>query len=139
MSESTQHDPHCWNHDNIALLKTLWGQGASLTEIARQLGPGFTKGMVAGKRWRLRLPHRPSPLGQAHTKPIQQPPPLPPPLSEREMAALSLPRRNNQCHYLMELRDGPGQPIRYCYCPEDIKRGSRHLFCEVHLSRAKTG
>lgn len=136
-----KRDADRWTDEKIELLKKLWAQGISLTGIAKQLGPGFTKGMVAGRRWRLQLPERPSPFKPASATPALRlaiPAQPPAPLSDRQQAELLLPRRNNQCHHLMELRDTPGGPLRYAYCPAEIRRGSRFPYCEAHLSQAKS-
>lgn len=51
-----------WTPERNAALSRLWDQGASASEIARELGPGFNRNMVIGKAHRLglkaRLPSR---------------------------------------------------------------------------------
>ena len=46
-----------WTTDREALLKVLWTQGLSASEIAKRLG-GVTRNAVIGKRIRMGLPER---------------------------------------------------------------------------------
>lgn len=46
-----------WSPDREALLKVLWTQGLSASEIAKRLG-GVTRNAVIGKRIRMGLPER---------------------------------------------------------------------------------
>ena len=46
-----------WTDDRVEVLKKLWGQGFSCSQIASQLG-GVTRNAVIGKVSRLRLPSR---------------------------------------------------------------------------------
>lgn len=46
-----------WTADREALLKVLWTQGLSASEIAKRLG-GVTRNAVIGKRIRMGLPER---------------------------------------------------------------------------------
>jgi hypothetical protein len=47
-----------WTDERVALLRSLWADGVAGGVIARKLGPGFTRGMVAGKRHSLGLTPR---------------------------------------------------------------------------------
>ncbi|GIK48012.1 MAG: hypothetical protein BroJett013_07090 [Alphaproteobacteria bacterium] len=47
-----------WTEERVNKLKTLWAQGLSCSQIAAQLGGGFTRNAVIGKRMRLGLPDR---------------------------------------------------------------------------------
>jgi len=48
---------HGWTPDREALLKVLWTQGLSASEIAKRLG-GVSRNAVIGKRIRMGLPER---------------------------------------------------------------------------------
>lgn len=50
-----------WTPERVAKLTTLWMQGLSCAQIARQLGGGITRNAVIGKRVRLGLPDRAEP------------------------------------------------------------------------------
>jgi hypothetical protein len=62
----TSHD---WTPESIALLKRLWAEGPSCTEIARRMG--LNKGAVAGKVFRLGLPQRGAVCG-SDPKPVSE-------------------------------------------------------------------
>jgi hypothetical protein len=47
-----------WTDERVRLLRGLWADGVAGGVIARRLGPGFTRGMIAGKRHSLGLPPR---------------------------------------------------------------------------------
>lgn len=47
-----------WTPDREALLKILWTQGLSASEIARKLGNGVSKSAVISKKDRMGLPSR---------------------------------------------------------------------------------
>lgn len=50
-----------WNEQKIQMLKDMWGNGYSASEIAKRLG-GMTRNAVIGKAHRLKLSSRPSPI-----------------------------------------------------------------------------
>jgi GcrA cell cycle regulator len=51
-----------WTDERIELLKKLWDQGLSASQIADQLAMGVTRNAVIGKAHRLGLKSRPSPV-----------------------------------------------------------------------------
>ena len=53
-----------WTDERIEVLKTLWAQGVSASEIAETLGEGVTRNSVIGKAHRLKLTGRPSPISR---------------------------------------------------------------------------
>ncbi len=57
-----------WTDDRVTLLKKLWTDGLSASQIAKQLG-GVTRNAVIGKVHRLGLAGRAAP-----SRPIKQPP-----------------------------------------------------------------
>ena len=70
-----------WPDDKVAQLRTLWGDGFSAAEIGRRIG--CTACAVVGKRKRLGLSGRPSPIkpkGSGTPRPIRRvgPSTLPP-------------------------------------------------------------
>ncbi|MEX0807249.1 MAG: GcrA family cell cycle regulator [Dongiaceae bacterium] len=50
-----------WTDERISLLKQLWGQGLTASQIAERLG-GVSRNAVIGKAHRLGLSSRPSPI-----------------------------------------------------------------------------
>jgi GcrA cell cycle regulator len=50
-----------WTEQKIQMLKDMWGNGFSASEIAKRLG-GLTRNAVIGKAHRLKLSGRPSPI-----------------------------------------------------------------------------
>ncbi|GIX16685.1 MAG: global cell cycle regulator GcrA-like protein [Rhodothalassiaceae bacterium] len=51
-----------WTEDKIEKLKKLWAKGLSASQIAKELGEGFSRNAVIGKVHRLGLKSRPSPV-----------------------------------------------------------------------------
>lgn len=50
-----------WTNDRVNLLKQLWGEGRTASEIARELG-GVSRNAVIGKAYRMKLSGRASPI-----------------------------------------------------------------------------
>lgn len=44
-----------WSTEKVAYLRKRWDEGAEASQIARELGRGYTKDMVLGKKRRLGL------------------------------------------------------------------------------------
>lgn len=145
-----KRDPDRWSDDKVELLKKLWAEGLPLTGIAEQLGPGFTKGMVAGRRWKLRLPERPSPfkpdgpaappitlvtsLAASETAPPPSAPSRtevygPPAPTEREKAAAHIPHEEGRCSYIV---GAIGKP-NFGYCRNRAVEKSIPPLCDTHL------
>lgn len=59
-----------WTEDRVDVLKKLWAEGHSASQIAKQLG-GVTRNAVIGKVHRLGLSGRATP-----SRPVKRPPPL---------------------------------------------------------------
>ena len=59
-----------WSDDRVEVLKSLWGEGKTAAEIAKELGEGVTRNAVIGKAHRLKLSSRVSPI-QKNTKKIK--------------------------------------------------------------------
>lgn len=51
-----------WTEDRIEILRKLWDEGLSASQIAKQLGENVTRNAVIGKAHRLGLKSRPSPV-----------------------------------------------------------------------------
>jgi len=73
MSSETQ--PAGWSDERVELLKKLWMEGLSASQIAGQLGDGVTRNAVIGKVHRLKLSARAKPQSSAaRPRPAQRPP-----------------------------------------------------------------
>lgn len=64
-----------WTDDRVDTLKTMWGEGKSASQIAKELG-GVTRNAVIGKVHRLGLSNRATPA-KATTKEAAKPKPAP--------------------------------------------------------------
>lgn len=51
-----------WTDDRIEILRKLWDDGLSASQIAKELGENVTRNAVIGKAHRLGLKSRPSPV-----------------------------------------------------------------------------
>ena len=60
-----------WTEDRVAVLRQLWGNGKSASEIAEILGGVWTRNAVIGKAHRLGLSGRPSPIRKGSTQPAR--------------------------------------------------------------------
>ncbi len=135
-----------WTDERLELLKKLWGEGLSASQIAAELGGGMTRNAVLGKSHRLGLvrntsagisPPRPRKESPAPGKPPAAEPPMrhapkpvistagPLPSGQPRAASLSVdgasPVREGRT--IMELREGMcrwpmGDPTRpeFRYC-----------------------
>lgn len=54
-----------WTEDQIQMLRKLWEEGLSASQIAKALGRGFTRSAILGKVHRLKLPWRKPPRESA--------------------------------------------------------------------------
>ena len=76
-----------WTDDRVETLKRMWGEGASASQIAKELG-GVTRNAVIGKVHRLGLSNRNAdeakPASQTPAKPAPAPAPKPEPVAAVE-------------------------------------------------------
>lgn len=125
-----------WTEERVSKLKTLWMQGLSCSQIARQLGGGITRNAVIGKRMRMGLPDRcqPNRTYIRKPKPVRIPRPktasvprvpkikaeptqtLRGPPERGPNAVMFIERKPNQCAMFCAGEDGPegfvcGEPI----------------------------
>jgi GcrA cell cycle regulator len=132
-----------WTDDRVETLSKLWRDGASASQIARNLGGGITRNAVIGKVHRLglsgraaphvpgagradqrrerrgRLPRRPAPLRLA-----APPKPQVAPLPEAGLASVVSVRRG-QCRWPI----GEPQDDDFCLCGRPAVRGA---YCAPH-------
>lgn len=131
-----------WTDDRVGRLKTLWIEGRSAAEIARDLDHGLTRSAVLGKVYRLGLSagHPPAsrsaraaPGPAARLSPPAKvvPPPRPEPLARSAMDAPShgtatiLSVRRQDCRWPY---GDPGD-LGFALCGRRVARGA---FCAAH-------
>ncbi|WP_297342063.1 GcrA family cell cycle regulator, partial [Pseudophaeobacter sp.] len=61
-----------WTDDRVELLKKMWGEGQSASQIAKELG-GVTRNAVIGKVHRLGLSNRATTGAKAAAEPKEKP------------------------------------------------------------------
>ena len=75
-----------WTDERVELLKQLWGDGLSASQIATQLGGGVSRNAVIGKVHRLSLSGRAKPAASG-PRPPRKPRPAAPPRLPRTFVA----------------------------------------------------
>lgn len=70
-----------WTDERVELLKKMWGEGQSASQIAKELG-GVTRNAVIGKVHRLGLSNRSTGASPAKAEPKEKPAPAPKPKAE---------------------------------------------------------
>ena len=136
-----------WTDDRVETLKTLWAEGHSCSQIARQFGCGLSRNAVIGKVHRLGLPGRsvaklmvrdarmpraaraivPGHVAPAIVKPVPLPP-VEPALTGAEPTLPDLTR--TACRWPVGEADGWQQ--QFCGAPRD--GGSS--YCAFHARKA---
>ncbi|SLN72543.1 GcrA family cell cycle regulator [Roseisalinus antarcticus] len=75
-----------WTDERVELLKKMWSEGQSASQIAKELG-GVTRNAVIGKVHRLGLSNRTAPAGGAESAPAAaEPAPAPTPAAKAKAA-----------------------------------------------------
>ncbi len=62
-----------WNEERVELLRKLWSDGLSASQVAAELGPGITRNAVIGKIHRLGLAERAKSAATARPRPAKAP------------------------------------------------------------------
>jgi GcrA cell cycle regulator len=71
-----ERQPMSWTDERVELLKKMWGEGQSASQIAKELG-GVTRNAVIGKVHRLGLSNRATGATPAKAEPKEKPAPAP--------------------------------------------------------------
>src|ERR671932_169104 len=99
-----------WTEERIERLKKMWGDGATASQIADELG-GVSRNAVIGKAHRLGLEQRPSPVkpGEEKERPAGEPrlPLLRPALRRRLSGAAAAPRPPSAAAAAVRRSEGP--------------------------------
>ncbi len=131
-----------WTPDRVVRLRTLWKQGLSAAQVARDLQNGITRSAVLGKVRRLGLSlNREALAAPVVVRPAVRCSPAPVRSaaaivqsvsaveSERPGRATILTVRNGDCRW--PIGDPDDARFSLCGCP-----ATRGAFCDVHAARA---
>jgi GcrA cell cycle regulator len=67
-----------WTDERVELLRKLWSEGLSASQVAAELGPGITRNAVIGKIHRLGLAERAKTISAQRPRVAKAPRPAPP-------------------------------------------------------------
>jgi len=111
-----------WSEERVEMLKRLWLQGRTASQIAEELGD-VTRNAVIGKVHRLGLKSRPSPIRREQQR--RPAAPAPSPVAAR-------PRRvsDRECHWPIGHPREPG--FHFCGAPAEPDRP----YCAAHCALA---
>ena len=133
-----------WTDERVALLKKLWGEGLSCSQIAKRIDASVTRCAVIGKIHRLGLsgrtchrdpkPKRPKTQRSVWFKPVSRVPiptePLPPP-HETDIARVAfVDLQDTHCKFVC---GEPKGPYEKQFCGQPRHKGLP--YCEVHSQR----
>ncbi len=106
-----------WTDERIDILKKLWTEGLSASQISKELGEGVTRNAVIGKAHRLGLEKRPSPVKSDKEKKVAAPKVV-------AMTPKKAPKRSESKHVtLLELGE------RMCKWPHGHPGEDNFHFC----------
>lgn len=116
-----------WTEERVATVTRLWNEGLTTAEIGRMVG--MSKNAVVGKAHRLRLPSRPSPIGQGKgirsVRPPAGPKPAPPPRPVLQLAVGTA-----SCKWPIGHPDEPD--FHFCGEPALLDKP----YCQAHYAKA---
>jgi len=131
-----------WTEDRVELLKKLWAEGLSASQIARQLGE-VTRNAVIGKVHRLGLSGRGSPSRSERPKSVTMPKPVAKPVLVRPTPTAEPPVRlpggefatvttikENMCKWPI----GDPTTAEFRFCGHKTSGGTP--YCEYHARMA---
>ncbi len=117
-----------WTDDRIAILKKLWDDGLTASQIATELGEGVTRNAVIGKAHRLELKGRPSPVKSDSKKAKAKKPKKAAKNSSKKVSLLDLTERI--CKWPI---GHPGEDD-FHFCGQESLAG--HPYCQNHCAEA---
>lgn len=130
-----------WTDERVDLLKKMWGEGQSASQIAKELG-GVTRNAVIGKVHRLGLSNRATSGGKADAKPKPvekpkveaKPKPVPKPQPKTESATPPKPAASSMRRAIIPAGQPlPPQPSANEISPEalakvnEVEKGAKRL------------
>ncbi len=146
-------DKFPWNDEHVAVLRRLWAEGLSATQIARTLaaaeGRGLTRNAVIGKVHRIGLVGRATPSRPVRARPSRPPspvrvergpaakplPPMPPPAPD----ALTALNWCGVAHTILSVQDdvcrypyGDAQREGVFFCGRATSDAQFGVYCQEH-------
>ena len=112
--------PGTWNEDRLVMLRELWAEGVSVTQIGRALG--VTRNAVVGKAQRLGLPRRRSPIPEVAAPAVKG--------RRRALQEVAEQWARTRCSW--PIGDPQNSGFRFCGAPVSDGRP----YCEEHCEQA---
>ena len=116
-----------WTEERLEMLKALWEEGLSISQIGERLG--VTRNAVAGKAHRLNLRKRQSPIAKKPKKAIEPETPKDLPL---RLALRGIQWSRSKCVW----PSGDPKTVEFSFCGEAIVPGKP--YCSEHCELAYT-
>ena len=116
-----------WTEERLEMLKVLWEEGLSITQIGERLG--VTRNAVAGKAHRLNLRKRQSPIAKKPKKAVEPETPKELPL---RLALRGIKWSRSRCVW----PSGDPKTVEFSFCGEAIVPGKP--YCSEHCELAYT-
>ena len=116
-----------WTEERLEMLKALWEEGLSISQIGERLG--VTRNAVAGKAHRLNLRKRQSPIAKKLKKAVEPETPKDLPL---RLALRGIQWSRSKCVW----PSGDPKTVEFSFCGEAIVPGKP--YCSEHCELAYT-
>jgi len=116
-----------WTEERLEMLKALWEEGLSISQIGERLG--VTRNAVAGKAHRLNLRKRQSPIAKKPKKAVEPETPKDLPL---RLALRGIQWSRSKCVW----PSGDPKTVEFSFCGEAIVPGKP--YCSEHCELAYT-
>ena len=116
-----------WTEERLEMLKALWEEGHSISQIGERLG--VTRNAVAGKAHRLNLRKRQSPIAKKPKKAVEPETPKDLPL---RLALRGIQWSRSKCVW----PSGDPKTVEFSFCGEVIVPGKP--YCSKHCELAYT-
>ena len=116
-----------WTEERLEILKALWEEGLSISQIGERLG--VTRNAVAGKAHRLNLRKRQSPIAKKPEKAVEPETPKDLPL---RLALRGIQWSRSKCVW----PSGDPKTVEFSFCGEAIVPGKP--YCSEHCELAYT-
>ena len=116
-----------WTEERLEMLKALWEEGLSISQIGERLG--VTRNAVAGKAHRLNLRKRQSPIAKKPKKAVERETPKALPL---RLALRGIQWSRSKCVW----PSGDPKTVEFSFCGEAIVPGKP--YCSEHCELAYT-
>lgn len=118
-----------WTEERVALLKKLWEDGRSASQIAEAMGD-VTRNAVIGKAHRIGLKARPSPIRRQKAAPAASPAPRRPAPAAKKATRVG----ERQCHWPIGHPREPG--FHFCGAPAEPDKPYCAEHCAVAYRRS---